>query len=92
MVFSKKNKNIEMIIKEGLHINETYWRNMSPIELEIFAQKIFIYYRETGFPYYPTDNDSRKNNFDSLINYDFRKLFKNNVIGQSMHGDRKSVV
>ena len=57
-----------MIIKEGLHINETYWRYMSPKELENFAQKIFIHYRETGFPYYPTDMEIRKKDFDSLTN------------------------
>jgi hypothetical protein len=75
-----------MIVKEGLHINESYWRNMSAEELENFAQKIFIHYRETGFPYYPTDMETRKKDFDSLMKYDFRKLYAGNTIMQSMHG------
>jgi hypothetical protein len=72
--------------KEGLHINETYWRGMSPMELENFATKIFIHYRETGFPYYPTDEESRKKDFESLMKYDFRTLFAGSAIMQSMHG------
>jgi len=75
-----------MIIKEGLHINETHWLGMSPIELENFARKIFIHYREIGFPYYPTDMKNKNKDFKSLMKYDFRTLFKNDVIGQSMHG------
>ena len=75
-----------MIIKEGLHINETYWRYMSPKELENFAQKIFIHYRETGFPYYSTDMEIRKKDFDSLMKYDFKRLYAGNAIMQSMHG------
>jgi hypothetical protein len=86
MVSSKKNKNIEMIIKEGLHINDSYWRDMSAEELENFVQKIFIHYRETGFPYYPTDIEIRKKDFDSLMKYDFKKLFAGSAIMQSMHG------
>ena len=27
--------------KEGIHINESYWRNMTPAELENFAEIIF---------------------------------------------------
>ena len=75
-----------MIIKEGLHINETYWRDMSAEELENFATKIFIHYRETGFPYYPTDMENRKKDFESLMKYDFRTLFAGSAIMQSMHG------
>ena len=72
--------------KEGLHINEEHWRDMSAEELENFAQKIFIHYRETGFPYYPIDDAIRKKDFYSLMKYDFRKLFADNAIMQSMHG------
>ena len=72
--------------KNGLLINENYWRNMSPMELENFAQKIFIHYRENGFPYYPTDIEIRQKDFEQLMNYDFKALFENNIIKQSMHG------
>jgi hypothetical protein len=72
--------------KEELHINEEHWKNMSPIELEHFAWEIFIHYRKEGFPYYPTDMKSRKKDFESLMKYDFKRLFVGSAIMQSMHG------
>lgn len=72
--------------KEGLLINKEHWRDMLPMELENFATKIFIHYKETGFPYYPTDTETRKKDFESLMKYDFRTLFAENAIMQSMHG------
>ena len=75
-----------MISKEEVFVNEAYWRNMTPIELEHFAWKIFQYYRENGFPYYPTDSETRQKEFDKLLAYDYRGLYKDGVYGQSMHG------
>jgi hypothetical protein len=75
-----------MIKKEGLHISKEHWENMLPMELENFAWKIFIHYRETGFPYYPTDMETRKKDFESMMKYDFRTLFAGSAIMQSMHG------
>jgi hypothetical protein len=72
--------------KEGIHINENYWRNMTPVELENFAKIIFIHYRETGFPYYPTDDLTRQKDFKTLMKYNFKSLFAGNMIMQSMHG------
>lgn len=67
-------------------INEVYWRNMTPDEQEEFVLMIFQYYRVHGFPYYPTDEISRGKEFQKLMNYDYRVLLKDKVIGQSMHG------
>lgn len=67
-------------------INESHWRNMNADELELFINDIFCYYRENGFPYYPTDDVTRRKEFEKLKNYDYNKLFNNNIIGQSMHG------
>jgi len=75
-----------MVTKEEIFVNEARWRNMNPVELEAFAEKIFRYYRVQGFPYYPTDMETRKKEFESLMNYDRSTLFENNVIKQSMHG------
>jgi hypothetical protein len=72
--------------KESLNINENYWRDMLPMELENFATKIFIHYRETGFPYYPTDMETRRKDFEKLMKYDRSTMFENDVIKQSMHG------
>lgn len=67
-------------------INENHWRNMNADELELFINDIFSYYRQNGFPYYPTDDVTRRKEFEKLRNYDYKKLFNNNIIGQSMHG------
>lgn len=75
-----------MISKEEIFVNKTYWQNMSEKELEAFAVKIFTYYREQGFPYYPEDTETRIKEFERLKNFDYTTLFENNVIKQSMHG------
>jgi hypothetical protein len=75
-----------MINKEEIFVNEKYWRSMSANELELFVDKIFQYYRENGFPYYPTDYETRKKEFDTLYKFDRSKLFKTNTIKQTMHG------
>jgi len=75
-----------MIKKEEIFYNENHWRNMSNDELELFINNIFCYYREHGFPYYPTDKETRNKEFKKLIEYNYTKLFVNNIIGQSMHG------
>ena len=75
-----------MIDKEDVFVNEAHWRNMIPIELEHFAWKIFMYYREQGFPYYPTDKESRDKEFEKLKNFDYNTMFEDNIFKQSMHG------
>jgi len=75
-----------MINKEEIFVNESHWRNMSELELEHFAWKIFQYYRENGFPYYSTDAETRNKQFEQLKNFDYVKLFEDGVIKQSMHG------
>jgi hypothetical protein len=75
-----------MINKEEIFVNESHWRNMSANELEVFTIKIFNYYREQGFPYYPTDKETRNKEFYKLVMYDHSNLFENDVVKQSMHG------
>jgi len=75
-----------MIAKEEIFVNESHWKNMSADELEVFTMKIFNYYREQGFPYYPTDKETRVKEFEKLVNYDRSNLFENDVVKQSMHG------
>lgn len=75
-----------MINKEEIFVNEKHWRNMSSDELEVFIDKIFQYYRENGFPYYSTDFEIRKKEFNKLLKYDRSKLLKNDTIKQTMHG------
>jgi hypothetical protein len=75
-----------MFSKEEIFVNESYWKSMNENELAFFASKIFVYYNTNGFPYYPTDMEYRKKEFDKLIKYDRSNLFENNIIKQTMHG------
>jgi len=75
-----------MIYKEDIFLNEAYWRGMGTKELDQYAYRIYDYYRQEGFPYYPIDKESRDKNFDSLINYDRTTLFQEDVVKQTMHG------
>ena len=59
---------------------------MNAKELENFAQEIFQYYRENGFPYYPTDIETRQKEFNKLKVFDRSTLFEKNIIKQTMHG------
>lgn len=75
-----------MIKKESITVNEAYWRGMTPEELDNFAYRIYDYYNEVGFPYYPTDMEYRKKEFEKLMKYDRSNLFENDIIKQTMHG------
>jgi len=75
-----------MIKKEEIFVNEKHWRKMNTKELDEFTLKIFNYYRQEGFPYYPTDMETRQSEFNKLIKYDRSNLFENDVIKQTMHG------
>ena len=75
-----------MINKNEIFVNESHWRNMSNDELNVFVKNIFNYYRENGFPYYPTDMKTREKDFKKLKAYDRSNLFEDDIIKQSMHG------
>ena len=69
-----------------IFVNEKYWRSMNEIELSEFINRIFEYYREEGFPYYPTDAESRQKDFNTLKNFDYKTLLEDYTVKQSMHG------
>jgi len=72
--------------KNNIFVNKSYWKNMSEEELNVFANEIFAYYREHGFPYYSKDKNFRDVEFNKLMNYDFINLFDGLTIKQTMHG------
>jgi hypothetical protein len=75
-----------MIKKEEVFQNKSFWENLTDNEYENFVSKIFSYYRQIGFPYYPTDLNYRKKEFNKLKNYDRTGLINNDIIKQTMHG------
>ena len=75
------------ISKEDVFLNEAYWRGMTTKELDEFAYRIYDYYRQEGFPYYPTDTEIRIKEFEKLRKYDRSSLItEDGVIKQTMHG------
>ena len=75
-----------MIRKRDIFVERSHWENFSEDELNKFAKKIFNYYKETGFPYYPTNSEFRNDSFNLFMNYKHKLLFNGTTIGQSMHG------
>jgi hypothetical protein len=75
-----------MIKKEQVFVNERHWRGMTENQLEDFAQLVFDYYRQEGFPYYPTDEESRVKDFNKLMAYDRSSLIGDDIVKQTMHG------
>jgi len=76
---------LKHIDKEQVFVNERHWRGMDEVQLQDFAQLVFDYYRQEGFPYYPIDMESRQKDFDKLMAYDRSMLFEDDVVKQSMH-------
>ena len=61
------SKDKDMISKDKVFVNEKHWRGMSEDQLRDFTKLVFDYYRQEGFPYYPTDYETRDNDFKKLI-------------------------
>jgi hypothetical protein len=59
---------------------------MTEEQLDEFKNKIYIHYREKGFPYYSTNYNDRFLDYASLINYDRTGMIKDEVVKQTMHG------
>jgi hypothetical protein len=71
-----------------IFINKKKWRLFSEDEMNDFVDAVYTHYRDAGFPYFPTSDTFRKNEFRKLDNYDFNRIIDrdNKVIRQSMHG------
>ena len=55
---------------------------------EKLLQEVHDSWKEKGFPYYPTDEEWRKNKYNQLVSFKRDTLVdrKNKIIGQSAHG------
>lgn len=71
---------------DEIFFNESHWRNMNENQLDEYVEKIFNYYRSTGFPFYRTDYKYRFDEYHKLRNYDYENIIKDDVVQQSMHG------
>ena len=50
------------------------------------VEKLFKYYRKTGFPNYNRKDYNAKKELDKIIKFDENKIFNNKELGQTMHG------
>jgi hypothetical protein len=69
-----------------LTVNRNVWKNYSEEDKERFADAVFEYYRASGFPYFPSDHEFRKNELEKFTDFPYMKLLDGKNIGQSMHG------
>lgn len=74
------------ISKENVFHNEKHWKNMDETQLDEYIELIFNYYRQEGFPYYPTDKESRDKDFKTLMKYNRSDMWDGDVLKQTMHG------
>lgn len=69
-----------------INLNKKFWESLTYEERDDFALDIFTHYRNTGFPYFPTDTQWRQNEFRKLKNYDNSNLIEDDIVKQTMHG------
>lgn len=89
IINSKKNgvNTSTSLLGYKFPINESYWRSLSPQDLNIFAEQIFNHYRLVGFPYYKYSDIEVKNEYIKSKEYcDTSSIIMDDVISQSMHG------
>jgi hypothetical protein len=69
-------------------LNKKQWLSFTPQQMSDYVDEVFTHYRTTGFPFFPTDTQWRKDEFKSLISFDFSKCVDADarLIKQSMHG------
>lgn len=72
-----------------IFISRKTWQTFSEEETEEYVKAVFDYYRERGFPYYPTDEDWRRKEYDKLrrfVEAGGASFDENDNLKQSMHG------
>lgn len=74
-----------VLMIENIYQNESYWKDFNEKELDAYAERIFHYYRNKGFPFYDTSADCRDNEFKKFFRYDCSNIVVNKKIKQTMH-------
>lgn len=74
------------MLVEELSLNKKEWKAMSNKELTNYKNKIFDFYRDNGFPYYPTDDKYKKVQFARLKKTNFDEIGEDKFLKQFMVG------
>ncbi|AUS02009.1 N-4 cytosine-specific DNA methylase [Vibrio phage 3.058.O._10N.286.46.B8] len=71
-----------------LFINKKIWNAFSSDEMVEYKEAVFRHFRDSGFPFFPTDSRWRINEFNKTKRYDYSKCIDldNRTIKQTMHG------
>jgi hypothetical protein len=75
-----------LINKDEIFINKKQWKEFDAQQMQELQNKVFQYYRENGFPYYPQDKIFRDKEFNKLNKYNCDLVLKDNKLQQTMHG------
>lgn len=68
-----------------IFINKKVWNTFDDVQKEEYQKEVFNYYRSNGFPFYPTNQHFRDNEFKKLMNFNGEILI-DKKLKQTMHG------
>ncbi|MCQ2209611.1 MAG: hypothetical protein MJZ34_04915 [Paludibacteraceae bacterium] len=67
-------------------LSKKEWKQLNEEELSNYIEEVFQYYRQKGFPYYPSDKEYRRNEYQKFISFNANGLIEGDMIKQTMHG------
>ena len=70
----------------NIFINKSDWQKFSEDEMEAYREAVFDHYRDNGFPYFPTDDKWRREEFQKFMEFDDSDVIAGDEIRQTMHG------
>lgn len=80
----------DKVDKENIFVNRKVWNKYSEEEMNEYIDRVFMHYRQQGFPYYSTDKNFRDKEFNKLKNFNLDRveIKRDNKIyySQVMHG------
>jgi len=77
---------LEIEDEEDVFLNAGKWSQLTEEETDAYIETVFKYYREKGFPYYPTNKLYRLKRFKALMGMDDSKVIKGKIVTQQLHG------
>lgn len=70
----------------NIFLNKSEWQKFSESEMDAYVEAVFQHYRSHGFPYFPTDDAWRLNEFRKFMEFDDSGIIDGDGIRQTMHG------
>lgn len=70
----------------NIFLNKHQWSTFSNEQLQSYIEDVFHYYREKGFPYFPTNLEYREKELNKFFKVNHMLLFRDDIITQHMAG------